>query len=170
MSAKISSVADLATGSERPGRPPAIIADLDLRGYAAASGAEPDSSAAADGPAWAELSAEARRSRLLKELRTIVASEMKLSGAALDPRRPLRQYGLESIMALGIRRRLEALTGLRLPATLVWNRPSLNALADDLAERLGAAHQDSARAEPVGGSALDGLLAEFEDELAAGHA
>ena len=188
-------VTALASGPRRPARLPAILQDLDLDASPTADGARAPAAAVSDGaaPDWAAMSPAERRARLLRELRTIAASEMKLSAAAMDPRRPLKQYGLESIMALGIRRRLEALTALRLPASLVWNRPSLNALADDLSERLASAFGDDASEHsdqesdpesdterhadtdtetqaPVGVSALDGLLEEFEDELAADHA
>ena len=182
-------VTALAAGPRRPAQLPAILQDLDLDRCPTADGARAPAAAAGDGaaPDWAVMSPAERRARLLRELRAIAASEMKLSAAAMDPRRPLKQYGLESIMALGIRRRLEALTALRLPASLVWNRPSLNALADDLSERLATAFGDDAsgRSDPEEGtersadtetqasgglSALDGLLEEFEDELAADHA
>ena len=47
----------------------------------------------------------------------------------LDPRTPLRDLGLDSLMTLELRNRLEADYGLRLSATLVWNYPTIAALA-----------------------------------------
>jgi acyl transferase domain-containing protein/NAD(P)-dependent dehydrogenase (short-subunit alcohol dehydrogenase family)/acyl carrier protein len=50
---------------------------------------------------------------------------------------PLRTIGLDSLMALELRTRLERLTGQRLPATLVWTYPTPERLAGHLAERMG---------------------------------
>jgi len=51
--------------------------------------------------------------------------------------KPLKSLGLDSLMALELRNRLEADLGLKLSATLVWNHPTVTALVPHLADRMG---------------------------------
>ncbi|MFI1360102.1 acyl carrier protein [Streptomyces sp. NPDC020898] len=57
---------------------------------------------------------------------------------ALPPERSLHEAGLDSLTAVELRNRLSALTGLRLPATLVLDHPAPQALADHLQRALAA--------------------------------
>ncbi|CUU58083.1 polyketide synthase 12 [Parafrankia irregularis] len=51
------------------------------------------------------------------------------SSGAVDPDAPLLELGLTSLMAVELRNHLTAVTGLRLPATLVFECPTADALA-----------------------------------------
>jgi myxalamid-type polyketide synthase MxaE and MxaD len=79
----------------------------------------------------------ARRGRLLQErLAGHAATVLRLGAARLDPRSPLGSYGLNSLMAMELRNRIENDLGLPLSATALWNYPSLVALAEHLLSRL----------------------------------
>jgi acyl carrier protein len=54
------------------------------------------------------------------------------------PDRPLRTLGLDSLMALEFRNRLERGLRLKLSATLAWNYPTVTALAAHLEAKLAA--------------------------------
>jgi acyl transferase domain-containing protein/acyl carrier protein len=78
-----------------------------------------------------------RRALLEDHLRRRVAQVLRLAPARVEVGKPLRALGLDSLMALELRNRLEADFQLKLPATLVWNHPTVTALAPHLAERMG---------------------------------
>jgi len=92
----------------------------------------------ADRATFADLPADELLERLMDEVGTQVAGEMRLGAQDLDPRRSLVEQGLDSVMTILIRRRLERRFGLELPTTLMWHRPSVAAIADHLASLLSA--------------------------------
>ena len=72
-----------------------------------------------------------------------VITEQAAGALALDPsqvldqRRPLREYGLDSLMALDLASALSRLSGHKMPATLVYEHPTVEALSAYLAQELG---------------------------------
>jgi NADPH:quinone reductase-like Zn-dependent oxidoreductase/acyl carrier protein len=88
-----------------------------------------------------------RRALLESFLQEQVAHVLKQARNRIDVHKPFRTLGLDSLMALELRNRLEAGTGIALPATLVWNYPTVEALAPFLAERLDVA-LDETRSQP----------------------
>ncbi|MFE5588183.1 SDR family NAD(P)-dependent oxidoreductase, partial [Kitasatospora sp. NPDC056531] len=88
---------------------------------------------------------EAERSRALLDLvRTTVAAVLRLDGpTALNVRRGFLDMGVDSLTAVEIRNRLNAATGLRLPATSVFDYPTAVALADHVSATIGAVDGDA---------------------------
>ncbi|AZQ70587.1 SDR family NAD(P)-dependent oxidoreductase [Streptomyces luteoverticillatus] len=82
--------------------------------------------------------------------------------ASVDPDRSFREIGLDSLTAVELRNRLGAATGLRLPPALVFDHPSLQALAGHLARLLAAEGRADAGAAALSGiEALDRTLREL---------
>ncbi|MEV7597321.1 type I polyketide synthase [Kitasatospora sp. NPDC089797] len=78
-----------------------------------------------------------RRAQLLRRVRAEAAAVLgRRDGDTVAPLRGFRDQGFDSIATVELRNRLSRLTGLRLPATLVFDHPTPEALADRLVERL----------------------------------
>ncbi|MCA2219256.1 type I polyketide synthase, partial [Jidongwangia harbinensis] len=89
------------------------------------------------------------RQRILTELvRTQVAAVLGYGRPAdVDPDRAFRELGFDSVSALHLRNRLNAATGLRLPTTVVFDSPTVTAIAERVAGDLvptGSATRDEA--------------------------
>ncbi|CAN5400450.1 phthiocerol type I polyketide synthase PpsA [soil metagenome] len=67
-----------------------------------------------------------------------VAAELGLPEDGVDPRRPLVEIGVDSIMTVAVRRQLEKHTGLSLPPTLLWEHPTAAAVTARIVELLDA--------------------------------
>jgi 6-methylsalicylic acid synthase len=65
-----------------------------------------------------------------------VAGELGLSDDGLDPRLPLAELGVDSIMTVSLRKQLERKTGLSLPPTLLWEHPTAAAVTKRIVELL----------------------------------
>ncbi|MGX1796938.1 SDR family NAD(P)-dependent oxidoreductase, partial [Streptomyces albidoflavus] len=101
--------------------------------------------AAADGATGAlrdrlaALPDEERRAETLRLVRTEAAQILGHDGAdAIEAGRGFLDMGFDSLTAVELRNRLGALTGVRLPSTLIFDHPAPEALAAHLAESLAA--------------------------------
>jgi NAD(P)-dependent dehydrogenase (short-subunit alcohol dehydrogenase family)/acyl carrier protein len=81
----------------------------------------------------ATLDADQRAQAVLELVSAEVAAVLGMPGAhGVDPNQPLRDVGLDSLMAVDLRNRLGAAIGLRLPATLLFDYATPSALAKRL--------------------------------------
>jgi acyl transferase domain-containing protein/NAD(P)-dependent dehydrogenase (short-subunit alcohol dehydrogenase family)/acyl carrier protein len=91
-----------------------------------------------------------RAEALLDLVRTQVAAVLGHDGAdAVSPTRAFNEMGFDSLAAVELRNRLSSATGIRLPATLVFDYPSPTALADHIAGRLGGTAAAPTRVVPT---------------------
>jgi acyl carrier protein len=116
-----------------------------------------------------------RQSLLETHLIQEIAQVLRLPLDQIDAKTPLPTLGLDSLMALELRNRLELSLGVTLSATLIWGYPTVAALAPFLAEKLGlplevTSSPPVAAAEPTPSGAsqsLDELSEESAAELLA---
>jgi acyl transferase domain-containing protein/NADPH:quinone reductase-like Zn-dependent oxidoreductase len=108
----------------------------------------------AGGDGWAERIArlsEAERETTLHDV--VCAHVAAVLGHGdphrIDPGRSFNDRGFDSLTAVELRNRLEADTGLRLTATLVFDHPSPSALVDHLRSMLPGAAEDTTAVTPT---------------------
>ncbi|HWE61388.1 MAG TPA: acyl carrier protein, partial [Chloroflexota bacterium] len=114
--------------------------------------------------------AEDRLALLEEHLREQVAHVLRLDPERVDARRPLGTMGLDSLMAIELRNRLEAGTGLSFSATLIWTYPTVVSLAAHLAERMEVSPAPAAAiaAEATGGADAAPSLEDLSEHELAG--
>ena len=82
---------------------------------------------------------------------------MLRSSDPIDHNRPLETLGLDSLMGLELRNRLETRLGITLPVALVWAYPTTSDLAGALCERMDYA-------SPAAAQQTSDAQAELSDE------
>ncbi|MFA1541516.1 SDR family NAD(P)-dependent oxidoreductase [Actinomadura monticuli] len=83
-----------------------------------------------------------------------IARRSRTAAAEVDPDRPLEEFGLASRDAVAIAGELEQMLGRSLPATLVWEHPTINKLSVALAGGADAV-REAPEPEPVRAAASD---------------
>jgi len=103
---------------------------------AAAASASPELSLA---ERLAPLTSEARQAEVQRLVRAAVGAVLHLPPAAVPSDRPLQELGLDSLMAVEVRTKLSRHLGEPLPATLVFDYPTIEKLCGFLLGRVSAA-------------------------------
>jgi NAD(P)-dependent dehydrogenase (short-subunit alcohol dehydrogenase family)/acyl carrier protein len=133
---------------------------------AAASAATSTANATPAEPPIAERLAAAsvaeRRQIVERFVAARAARVLRLPAAQIDLDKPLRAMGLDSLLAVEFRNRLEADAGVPVPTTLIWNYPTIAKLAPQIAARLGASLDAPEPAAASADADLDALLGELE--------
>ncbi len=86
--------------------------------------------------AWSAMTPDELRSELETGLRGILARELRIPETELEVDRPFAELGLNSVMAMSIRREAERLVGIELSATMLWNHPTVVSLTTYLVDKL----------------------------------
>jgi 6-methylsalicylic acid synthase len=86
----------------------------------------------------ADLGPAELRAFLLEEVGAQIAKEMRLAPTDLSPHRPLVEQGLDSVLTVVVRRRLEKRFRCSLPTTLLWRQPTVAAVSDYIAALVSA--------------------------------
>jgi len=91
---------------------------------------------------------------MLEYVRGEVAAVMGIkSGEWIDPLQPLFEMGIDSLMAVELRNRLETATSQALPATFVFNHPTIQAIAGFIEGK----RTETKKAEPAAAPADQGM-------------
>ena len=113
----------------------ALMAPIELADTAASGQADGDGEVATKRE-WSQMPAGDVRSELETGLRAILARELRLPEAELELNRPFAEMGVNSVMAMSVRREAEKLLGIELSATMVFNHPTVSSLAGHIASKL----------------------------------
>ncbi|WP_437626673.1 type I polyketide synthase [Sorangium sp. So ce1151] len=92
-------------------------------------------------------SASERRALVERFLREQVGTVLRMDASRVDLTAPFRGMGLDSLMGLELRNRLETGLGLKLAATLIWTYSNVTALAEHLSARLATETSGDPRVE-----------------------
>lgn len=101
-----------------------------------------------------------RRDRVEIYLRDLIARVLGLSPAKLDLHFPINRMGIDSLMAVEVRNRVDADLGVPVPVVSLLQGPTVVELADQLLDRLAPASPPAGAGEMEAGgfdSLLDGL-------------
>ncbi|MDC0708573.1 SDR family NAD(P)-dependent oxidoreductase [Stigmatella sp. ncwal1] len=94
--------------------------------------------------------AQLRMGQLESVVRHQLAKVLQCRPEAIAPQIAFTSLGLESLTGLELRNRLEAETGLRLPATIIWTRGNLSSLTRELLDRLLPDGSEPPASQPTG--------------------
>jgi phthiocerol/phenolphthiocerol synthesis type-I polyketide synthase A len=129
--------------------------------------AEPHSGPGRD---WSGLTADEVYREVSDGLRAALARELRIAEPDLPVDRPFIELGLNSLMAMSIRREAEQLVGMELSVTMLWNHPTVSALSTFLTDKIAPQRgSDSLLDDPLTvADAGIGVLDDLFDSVEAG--
>jgi acyl transferase domain-containing protein len=117
------------------------------------------------------LASRQRRAALETFLREQLARIIKMPASRIDIQTPMGALGMDSLMGLEFVRRLASATSVRLPATAVFNYPTIQLLSAEIAHRMGISIEDKepepgreAAATAAGSASAGWEVASMSDE------
>ncbi|MFE3498108.1 SDR family NAD(P)-dependent oxidoreductase, partial [Streptomyces sp. NPDC059175] len=138
------------------GGPPALLRELVRTRPRRAAAAAQDTPGSSWGSQLAALPEDARADAVQNLVRDVVAAVLGHADTTttIDPERSFKDLGFDSLAGVELRNRLNASTGLRLPATLVFDHPSPATLAAFVLSKVhGAAASAAAPVRTTGTAA-----------------
>lgn len=107
----------------------------------------------------------AREALLQQVLVAQVSQVLRIPEGRLAVDLPLQSAGLDSLMGLELRNRIEATLGITMPATLLWTYPTVAALSRHLSSEIGGIAPAAPVESEPNGSAASVLEEMSDDEL-----
>ncbi|WP_413105775.1 type I polyketide synthase [Streptomyces sp. Inha503] len=142
----------------------------DLLSVPARRAVRPSSGGAGESDLWrrlAPLPTDEQDEVLLNLVCTHVAEVLGHAGAdSIEVGRAFKELGFDSLTAVELRNRLNTATGLRLPATLVFDYPTPVVIARHLRSELAEAHPGATPSVSPSGAAGTGTLATQDEPVA----
>jgi acyl carrier protein len=130
-------------GAEAPERPPSLPRDLE------------------------EAAASRRPAIVRTHIRRIAAGVLGVADAsAIEMQQPLRELGLDSLMAVQLRNEISKALERPLPATLLFEYPTVKSLVDFAASALGITSEGAASPAVAAAPTITSFEDATEDELA----
>jgi acyl carrier protein len=105
-----------------------------------------------------------RRSVVLEQIRNEVAHVLGLQNSeSLPNNKPLHEFGLDSLMAVELRNRLGDVVGHSLPATLLFDYPTVDGLTEYLSRNALKLEETESPKQPAATSAGLDVLSQIEN-------
>lgn len=146
-------------GAAHRARPLSLVADR----VADAVRRSPEPAASESPPLRTQLSASPPHERyelIESVVRRVLSRVLKLPESRIDRAQPFGALGLDSLMSMELRNRLEAELGLKMPATVAWNYPTVKDMGGYVLSRLALSPLAS---DPlIGRAGVSGLTTEAD--------
>jgi acyl carrier protein len=98
-----------------------------------------------------------RRALLEDHLTEQISQVLRTPATRITRDTPFNTLGMDSLMGLELRNRLESSLGLSLQATMVWSHPTIASLVPHVAAKVGVALEDDEASPPPDDSPIDEL-------------